>query len=145
MSINVLRMVTGPGSRDWVYHINGENGPICIPADVVSLTDVTWTGHLTSTIATCMVEATQQQSVPLASLNNGNYKIIRKVINGKEQKLIYKVQLKLTHQTLFIYIIKSYNFICSLYRKKPFPKSDRCTPSSAKKTVWSHASSEYFI
>ena len=127
-------MVTGPGNRDSVYHINGENGPICIPADVVSLTDVTWSGHLTSTIATCMVEATQQ-SMPLASLNNGNYKIIRKVINGKEQKLIYKVQLNLTHQTLFIYIIKSYSFIFSLYRKKSFPKSDRCTPSSAKKTV----------
>ena len=40
MSINVLRMVTGPESRDSVNHVNGENGPICIPADVVSLTDV---------------------------------------------------------------------------------------------------------
>ena len=107
MSINVLRMVTGHGSRDSVNHVNGENGPICIHADVVSLTDATWSGHPTSTIATSMVEATQQQSVPLASLSNENYKIIRKAINCKEQKRIYKVRLKLTHQTMFIYIIKS--------------------------------------
>jgi hypothetical protein len=69
MSINVLLMVTGHGSRDSVNHVNGENGPICIPADVVSLTDATWSGHPTSAIATSMVEATQQP-MPLASLSN---------------------------------------------------------------------------
>lgn len=68
MSINVLRMVTGPEGRDSVNHVNGENGPICIPADVVSLTDATCSGHPTSAIATCMVEATQLQSVPLTNL-----------------------------------------------------------------------------
>jgi hypothetical protein len=40
MSINVLRMVTGPWSRDSVNHVNGENGPICIPADVNTFIDI---------------------------------------------------------------------------------------------------------
>jgi hypothetical protein len=66
----------------------------------MSFNDATWSGHPTSAIATCMVEATQQQSVSLASISNENYKIIRKAINCKEQKRIYKVQLKLTHQTM---------------------------------------------
>ena len=78
-------MVTGPGSRDSVKQdVNGENCPICIPADVVSLTDATWSDKPTTAITKCMVEATQQ-SMPLARLTNENY-IIRSSKSHQRQR-----------------------------------------------------------